>query len=210
MLRIPFPLDTSATAYQHSARILELLPFLREQTHILFQICGHGAMHPADALLYLDLLALEARPTQTFEVISYCHVIGAGDAALFLGAGQTRDVRPSATLYVPSEPPIYDLRCYYAHTLRWDVAMEMMHRDYDACLKRIGEHVSLDLVLDQHLDRDDLRELLLIDSPELDCLLAKTQAGVPPQLPINLTTDDEDPNVLFFTDDDVPNDGEES
>jgi hypothetical protein len=200
-----FALDVSASAFQHSTRLLELTDLSRKYPNIIFELVGSGGLHPSSALSYLDLLQLASQPFKSIEVISYCNLVGAGDLALFLGLGLVRDIRPSACVFVPSEPVIRDLRAYHPLPLNWAVSMALLQRDHDACVERISEHAALDLILDQVLTRDDLIELLLVNSQDVDGLLG-THATPPEQPPIPLgMADDEELNVTFLTDDDASN-----
>jgi len=201
MLKSPFAFDLSASAFQHATRLLELTDLSRKYPNIIFQLVGSGGLHPSSALSYLDLLQLASRPFKSVEVISYANLVGAGDLALFLGLGLVRDIRPSACVFVPTEPVIRDLRHYHPHPLNWAVSMAVLQQDHDACLERISEHVSLDQILDRMLTRDDLIELLLVNSPDVDRLLsAKTTLSEPPSIPLTNPVDDEELDVTFPTD----------
>jgi hypothetical protein len=201
-LKTPFPCDLSASPYQHATRLLELTDLSRRFPNIIFQLVGSGGLHPSSALAYLDALQL-TRPFKSIEVISYANLVGAGDLALFLGLGLVRDIRPSASVFVPSEPIIRDLRPYHPLPLNWAVSMTVLQQDHDACLTRISEHVSLDLILDRIVTRDDLVELLLVDSQDIDRLLgAKATASQPPPIPLGMPTDDAELDVTFLPADD--------
>ena len=200
-LKTPFPFDLSASAFQHSTRLLELPDLSRKYPNIIFQLVGSGGLHPSSALSYLDLLQLASRPFKSVEVISYANLVGAGDLALFLGLGLVRDIRPSACVFVPTEPAIRDLRQYHPLPLNWAVSMAVLQQDHDACLERISEHVSLDQILDRMLTRDDLVELLLVNSPDVDQLLGtKTTRFEPPPIPLSMPANDEELDVTFPTD----------
>lgn len=135
-------------------------------------------------------------------------MVGAGDLALFLGLGLVRDIRPSACVFVPSEPVIRDLRPYHPLPLNWAVSMAVLQQDHDACLVRISEHVSLDQILDRMLTRDDLIELLLVNSPDVDRLLsAKTTPSEPPPIQLGMPTDDAELDVTFLADEDASDEG---
>lgn len=203
MLKSPFAFDLSASCHQHAVRLLQLTDDLsRKYPNVVFQLVGSGGLHPSSALAYLDALQL-ARPFKSVEVISYSNLIGAGDLALFLGLGLVRDIRPSACVFVPTEPIIRDLRQYHPLPLNWAVSIAVMQQDHDACLQRISEHVSLDQILDRILTRDDLVELLLVDSPEIDRLLgAKTTPSEPPPIPLGMPTNDAELDVTFLPADD--------
>jgi hypothetical protein len=207
MLRTPFAFDLSASAYQHSTRLLQLTDDLsRRYPNVLFQLVGTGGLHPATALSYLDALQLASRPFKSVEVISYANLVGAGDLALFLGLGLVRDIRPSASVFVPTEPVIRDLRAYHPLPLNWAVSMAVLQQDHDACLERISEHVSLDQILDRMLTRDDLIELLLVDSPDVDRLLsAKTTRSEPPPIPFGMPANEEELDITFLPADDGSN-----
>jgi hypothetical protein len=202
-LKTPFPCDLSASPYQHATRLLELTDLSRRFPNIIFQLVGSGGLHPSSALAYLDALQL-AKPFKSVEVISYANLIGAGDLALFLGLGLIRDIRPSACVFVPTEPVIRDLRQYHPLPLNWAVSMAVLQQDHDACLERISEHVSLDQILDRMLSRNDLVELLLVNSEDVDRLLgAKTTRFEPPPIPLGMPASDEELNVTFLTDEDA-------
>jgi hypothetical protein len=202
--KTPFAFDLCASPYQHATRLLELPDLSRKYPNIIFQLVGSGGLHPSSALSYLDLLQLAGRPFKSVEVISYCNLVGAGDLALFLGLGLVRDIRPSACVFVPTEPVIRDLRLYHPLPLHWAVSMAVLQQDHDACLERIREHVCLDLVLDRMLTRDDLIELLLVNSGDVDRLLgAKTTRCDPPAIPLGMPANDDELDVTFLTDDDA-------
>jgi hypothetical protein len=104
MLKSPFAFDLSASCHQHAVRLLQLTDDLsRKYPNVIFQLVGSGGLHPSSALAYLDALEL-TRPFKSVEVMSYANLVGAGDLALFLGLGLIRDIRPSATVFVPTEP----------------------------------------------------------------------------------------------------------
>jgi hypothetical protein len=202
--KTPFAFDLSASPYQYATRLLELTDLSRKYPNIIFQLVGSGGLHPSSALSYLDLLQLASRPFKSVEVISYANLVGAGDLALFLGLGLVRDIRPSACVFVPTEPVIRDLRPYHPLPLNWAVSMAVLQQDHDACLERISEHVSLDQILDRMLTRDDLIELLLVNSPDVDRLLsAKTTRFEPPPVPLGMPANDEEIDITFLTDDDA-------
>lgn len=203
-LKTPFAFDLSASAFQHATRLLEITDLSRKYPNIIFQLVGSGGLHPSSALSYLDLLQLASRPFKSVEVISYANLVGAGDLALFLGLGLVRDIRPSACVFVPSEPVIRDLRLYHPLPLNWAVSMAVLQQDHDACLERISEHVSLDQILDRMLTRKDLVELLLVNSQHVDRMLgAKTTPSEPPPIPLGMPANDEDLDVTFLTGDDA-------
>jgi len=203
MLKSPFAFDLSASPFQHATRLLEITDLSRKYPNVVFQLVGSGGLHPSSALAYLDLLQLATRPFKSVEVISYANLVGAGDLALFLGLGLVRDIRPSACVFVPSEPVIRDLRAYHPLPLHWVVSMAVLQQDHDACLERIGEHVCLDEILDRMLTREDLVELLLVNSPDIDRLLgAKTTRSEPPPIPLGMPANDEELDVTFLTDED--------
>jgi hypothetical protein len=206
MLKSPFAFDLSASCHQHAVRLLQLTDDLsRKYPNVVFQLVGSGGLHPSSALAYLDALQL-SKPFRSVEVISYSNLIGAGDLALFLGLGLVRDIRPSATVFVPHEPVIRDLRSYHPLPLHWAVSMAMLQQDHDACLQRISEHVSLDQILDRSLTRDDLVELLLVDSPEIDRLLgATTTSSEPPPIPLRMPPNEEELDITFLPADDGSN-----
>jgi hypothetical protein len=206
MLKTPFAFDLSASAFQHATRLLELPDLSRKYPNVIFQLVGSGGLHPSSALSYLDLLQLASRPFKSVEVISYANLVGAGDLALFLGLGLVRDIRPSACVFVPSEPVIRDLRPYHPLPLNWAVSMAVLQQDHDACLERIREHVSLDQILDRMLTRNDLVELLLVNSQDIDRLLgAKTTSSEPPPIPLGMPAKEEELNIKFLPADDGSN-----
>jgi hypothetical protein len=206
MLKTPFAFDLSASAFQHATRLLELPDLSRKYPNVIFQLVGSGGLHPSSALSYLDLLQLASRPFKSVEVISYANLVGAGDLALFLGLGLVRDIRPSACVFVPSEPVIRDLRPYHPLPLNWAVSMAVLQQDHDACLERIREHVSLDQILDRMLTRNDLVELLLVNSQDIDRLLgAKTTSSEPPPIPLGMPANEEELNIKFLPADDGSN-----
>lgn len=203
MLKSPFAFDLSASCHQHAVRLLQMTDDLsRKYPNVIFQLVGSGGLHPSSALAYLDALQL-TRPFKSVEVMSYANLVGAGDLALFLGLGLVRDIRPSATVFVPTEPVIRDLRSYHHLPLHWAVSMAVLQQDHDACLQRISEHVSLDQILDRSLTRDELVELLLVDSPEIDRLLgATTTSSEPPPIPLGMPANEEELDITFLPADD--------
>jgi hypothetical protein len=71
--------------------------------------------------------------------------------------------------------------------------LAVLQQDHDACIERIREHVSLDQILDRMLTRNDLVDLLLVNSPDVDRLLgAKTTRSEPAPTPLGMPANDEE------------------
>lgn len=170
----PFVLDTSGNAAYHAGRvlILEKLLYSQEFSDVEFRITGLGGLHPSVALTYLD--AIDHGPAkQSARVVSYAHLLGGGDLALFLGCAPIREIRASATIWVPDYSIVSDCRWCYAPGVDPTVRLFVGENDNKRCLARIAHHVELDLILDRQLTRTDLVELLLVGAtPALDAALS--------------------------------------
>lgn len=144
----------------------------REPAVVKIQLFGAGGMHPSMAMQYIDALEMGQVPVRCAGVTAFSNLLGSGDLALWLSLSLKRDIRPSASVYVPSGPVIEDTRYHHPLPLSWSVGHAAMLRDHEGCLERISEYVELDLVLDRWLSRHDLEELLLLPSA-VDDLLAR-------------------------------------
>jgi hypothetical protein len=166
-----FVIPLAGTATDHALRIAELDSLLESRPdRLLLILTGSGGLQPDAVMAYLDLLS---RAECEIAVVSYGNLYGA-DFALWLGAGAIREIRPHAWVYIPApdaEPDDGTMRVSIAEMQRpvtrsWD---------YQNCLDVISEHVCLDLIFDRRLSADDLRELLLLPSDDLDRLLPSAE-----------------------------------
>jgi len=162
-----FSVPLVGTATDHALRIGELDSLLESRPErLLLVLTGSGGLQPDAVMAYLDLLS---RAECEIVVVSYSSLYGA-DFALWLGAGPVREIRPSAWVYVPGADSKPD------GEVAGGCAAEMLRPptrlwDYQSCLDIISEHVALDMVLNRRLSVDDLRELLLLPSDDLDRIL---------------------------------------
>jgi len=112
---------------------------------------------------------------------------------LWLAAGAVREIRPRAWVYMPAQIADSGEDVGGTTVMAPGSAMRLSW-DYESCLKIVSEHVALDLVLGHRLSSEDLRELLLMPSDDLDRMLMPEvaeggllpeQSQVPPRTPNN-------------------------
>lgn len=98
----PFPIDTSATPYQHALRMIEFIKLTERHPPIVeIQLFGAGGMHPSMAMQYIDASAQGQVPLRCAGVVAYTNLLGSGDFALWLSLSLKRDIRPSAAVLLP-------------------------------------------------------------------------------------------------------------
>jgi len=186
--KFAIPLVGSAT--DHALRILELDSLLESRPErLLLVLTGSGGLQADAVMAYLDLLS---RAECEIAIVSYSNLYGA-DFALWLAAGAVREIRPRAWVYMPAQIADSGEDVGGTTVMAPGSAMRLSW-DYESCLKIVSEHVALDLVLGHRLSSEDLRELLLMPSDDLDRMLMPEvaeggllpeQSQVPPRTPNN-------------------------
>ena len=174
-----FHISLGGTADQHAGGILFLEKIiLSRPDRIIVKLLGGGGLHPEAALAFIDLLALLPAECERIAC-SYTSFAGAGDFALWLKAGDIRDFRPNAMVWVPSLPSFSLADARLGAVLVEDRSTfpdPVFQWAYGRCIELISEYVDPSTVLDRVLTAADLRDWLLIDSHALDEALAKSNA----------------------------------
>ena len=148
----------------------------RQPEKLLIQLVGPGGTPPDAVLAYIDLLK---QTSCAVAITAYGNLLGA-DFALWLGASQLREIRPTAFVFVPEQ---YQAPAAGAEPTQVQTLETMVDESaYSTCLGLMAEYVELEGFLNRRVEPAELQALFLLDCGPLDNLPA-LEAGPPPPSP---------------------------